>query len=242
MDIFSREVACLQSLNSQAHPNIVRLLSSYRIRGDFHLLFPWADCDLRMFWLSNPRPDAEAANHQGMLRQMKGVADALSVIHGFSKGDERRRWYGRHGDIKPSNILVFSEHRSVDTAGLDKFTWKISDFGHSLIGKATSMRPHCGGKNGEENYTPVYRAPELDLTPHTVSSLYDIWSLGCVYLEAVTWWISGRDGLDRLASSRTDTTSDTSNRNAFFYVHTIDDDTRIAALKPGVEDVSASVL
>ncbi|KAH8661807.1 kinase-like domain-containing protein [Ilyonectria robusta] len=218
VDLFSREVACLRSLNSQAHPNIVRLLASYKFRDDFHLLFPWADCDLGMFWLSNPRPDAEVGTPRMMLKQMKGVADALSVIHGFSKGDERRRWHGRHGDIKPSNILVFSEPCTADTTGLHNFVWKISDFGHSFIDMATSASPRRRDKNGEDDHTPVYRAPELHLMPHTVSSLYDIWSLGCVYLEAVTWLISGKDGLDRLASSRTDPTSDTSSRDAFFYL------------------------
>lgn len=38
--------------------------------------------------------------------------------------------------------------------------------------------------------TPTYRAPELDIMKDSTPK-YDIWSLGCVLLEFVAWFLCG---------------------------------------------------
>jgi serine/threonine protein kinase len=39
--------------------------------------------------------------------------------------------------------------------------------------------------------TPTYRAPETELDDSSITPSYDIWTLGCVYLEFLTWWFGG---------------------------------------------------
>ncbi|KAF4999982.1 hypothetical protein FDECE_11330 [Fusarium decemcellulare] len=233
---FCQELSALQLLNREAHPNIVQLLGAYNLGEEYHLLFDWADADLGMFWRLNPEPKPNAANARWLCNQIKGIADALSVIHGFDNrdrdGQASRRWYGRHSDIKPANILVFSEPTGVETAELERFVWKIADFGHTSIGTESI---HSGGRNGTK-FTPVYRAPEMDLEPGLISSSADIWSLGCVLAEAISWWCTGTSGLSRLVSCRTDTMADYWVADAFFELTTTHGGGKSARLKPDIED------
>ena len=37
----------------------------------------------------------------------------------------------------------------------------------------------------------TYRPPECDLQPKIIRQSYDIWCLGCVYMEFVTWMLGG---------------------------------------------------
>lgn len=98
--------------------------------------------------------------------------------------------FGRHGDIKPENILWFPD---LETSGPNGFgTLKIADFG---IVEFSTQRAVDRRRRGFVANSPSYRAPENDL-PHDdgitrVSSSYDIWALGCVFLEFVTWWFGG---------------------------------------------------
>ncbi|KAF4472962.1 serine threonine kinase [Fusarium albosuccineum] len=233
---FCQELSALKLLNREAHPNIVRLLSAYRLGEESNLLFDWADADLGMFWRLNPQPKPNAANARWLCNQMKGIADALSVIHGFynreGDGQISRRWYGYHGDLKPANILVFSEPTGAEAGGLERFVWKIADFGHTSIGTDSTR---FAGQNGTK-FTPVYRAPEMDLEPGMISSSADIWSLGCVLAEAISWWCTGTSGLSRLISCRTDTVADYWNDDAFFELIPNHSGGRGARLKPDVED------
>ncbi|KAH7001258.1 kinase-like domain-containing protein [Ilyonectria destructans] len=230
---FSHEVEVLQLLNNEAHPNIVRLLASYRSGGKFHLVFPWADGDLGMFWRLNPRPKPDPQTSLWMLSQMKGLADGLSVIHGQTKDDTSQRWWGCHWDIKPANILVFPGPGDDGPGPVQNFVLKLCDFGHSSIRlpDAPERRDHRPTK-----HTPVYRAPELDLRSHEISSPYDIWSFGCVVLEFTTWFLLGSSGLETLASFRVDTMSDSPSQDAFFCLKETDGSGVVAVLKPEVED------
>lgn len=86
-----------------------------------------------------------------------------------------QRTNGRHGDIKPENILWFQPHGLNSDQSAFEGKLVISDFGltefHrddtglvSLMNTATS---------------PTYRAPEYDIS-ETISQSYDIWTMGCV--------------------------------------------------------------
>ncbi|RMJ08360.1 hypothetical protein CDV36_012017 [Fusarium kuroshium] len=213
---FCREVAVLQRLNEFAHPHIIPLLSSFKLGDEPHLVFPWADCDLSMFWRLNTNPEPSIATARWMLGQLTGLADGLSLLHGFEKGKKDRRWHGRHGDIKPSNILLFSQPSDTTTDSMDKYSLKICDFGLSSFqkqGVADATR-----RDGGVSYkhTPVYRAPEFDLEPCIVGESADVWSLGCVFLEAASWLVAGSIGLNCLAYCREDSGSSAPSHDAFF--------------------------
>lgn len=97
-----------------------------------------------------------------------------------SSGDLVRQW-GRHGDLKPENILWYHDPEE------EKGTLKISDFGEAELNSRWSKskrRSHVAN-------TMTYRPPECDLQPKIIRQSYDIWCLGCVYMEFVTWALGG---------------------------------------------------
>lgn len=106
---------------------------------------------------------------------------------------ERR--FGRHGDISPRNILWYdNEDQSESTLG---GTLKLSDFGEAELNSTFSKT-----RKEDVAATMTYRAPECDFLPRKIRQSYDIWSLGCVFLELVTWMLGGADALEAFASQR----------------------------------------
>ncbi|KAJ4267187.1 hypothetical protein NW762_003288 [Fusarium torreyae] len=228
---FSREVSNLQRFTRKPHPHIVPLLGSYRMGGKYHLVFPWADCDLAMYWRLNPEPNNDKSMLEWVVIQMMGLADALSVIHGYHSDKEEPRWHGVHGDIKPANILCFSDNMS-------RPRLTLADFGSSHIhplGKAQAP------KIDNVKRTPVYRAPEVDIAPKGVTSACDIWSLGCVISETLVWMIKGNTGIQELSSARFDQAQNSPNRDAFFQLKGNPSGELAAQLKPDVQSVSQIV-
>lgn len=69
----------------------------------------------------------------------------------------------------------------------------IADFGlahfQSYTNKFKSTRPR------KLFGTPTYRPPECDLNDERISNSWDVWSLGCVWLEFVTWYLLGSEGV-----------------------------------------------
>jgi len=170
-----REVAALNILGQKHHPHLVRLLASYNFKGSQHLIFPWADGNLREFWEQHQKP---AKPDAGIVRwaahQMLGLASALEELHDHSFV-EGGHLYGRHGDLKPENILMYKGWED-DSEGI----LVIADLGLS------SFHRTYQGQRRDKRCTPTYRPPEFDLS-NRWSSIYDIWSLGCIFLEFATW-------------------------------------------------------
>lgn len=111
---------------------------------------------------------------------------------------------GRHGDIKPENVLWFSQDQNRFGHG----ELKISDFGlttfHSMLTTKVSPRGVA--------VTQTYMAPEYDLN-EDLSRSFDIWSLGCTYLEFITWMLLGADGLEKFSALRL---QETGSRKSFY--------------------------
>jgi serine/threonine protein kinase len=95
-----------------------------------------------------------------------------------------QKQYGRHGDITPTNILWYHDSDTFEQSlnGL----LKIADFGQAEINsKNSKTRPR------DVANTLTYRPPECDAQPSIIRQSYDIWSLGCVYLEFISWLLGG---------------------------------------------------
>jgi serine/threonine protein kinase len=136
-----------------------------------------------------------------MAEQCKDLAFALSLIHNGQQNNttsitmESEPVYGRHGDIKPSNILWFADN--IDGFD-DKGSLVLSDFG------LVSNHSHESRSNSAASRVPVsptYRAPESDMGGK-ISRSYDIWSLGCTFLDFVTWYLLGWEGVLQFAEER----------------------------------------
>ncbi|KAJ2995687.1 hypothetical protein NUW58_g1204 [Xylaria curta] len=140
------------------------------------IFFPWAGGgDLWDFWDANNQKELERTPDVFLwaLRQITGLTHALDSIH---------RAKTRHGDLKPSNILHFTD-------GNTKLgTLKIADFGVSRTHKIeTGLRKNPTITKAS---TFIYEAPEAhepfkDLLSR--SRRYDCWSMGCIILEFVIW-------------------------------------------------------
>ncbi|KAI0847223.1 hypothetical protein F5Y00DRAFT_242022 [Daldinia vernicosa] len=193
---FQREVTALRPFVVFPHPHVVKLLAAFRHESSFYLLFPWAEGgSLHSFWKENPKPVPDTSLSRWISEQCLGIATALCQIHrGHSTLETSSSHYGRHGDIKPSNILLFQGNiRSKN------HVWALGDFGLGTLNRQKE------GNRGDHpiGFSPTYRAPELDIKG-TIDSAYDIWSLGCVFLELVTWMLRGWEGVTSFALSRVD--------------------------------------
>lgn len=187
------------------------------------MLFPCAETNLGKFLRSRPHPELTNASVRWLLSQLKGLAEGVRHIHilgpaglgpdGLIAHDQPRKQgrAGFHHDLKPQNILVFAGNK-VDgrEPAISEIILKISDFGAARINVILSQ-------SGLErnNFSPqlsalvpgdpVYSAPDFTLE-HKTSRPYDIWSLGCVFLEILLWTFGLSDGdlndfeFDRLRS------------------------------------------
>lgn len=248
-ELSALEKTCAQI---QKEKHLIKLLLTFRHGDKFYLLFEWADGDLGEFWKrysSKPTAnldDRQASEHlddRWAAEQCLGLSRAVSRIHGLttwqkndrssshgSLGQAERDW-GRHGDIKPENILWFKKH------GTDRNLLVISDLGltryHSQTSKSFVPRSHLDGCSW------AYRPPELDID-EKISQKYDIWSLGCVFLEFCVWYLQGDNEVGIFFLERQDEDIPTYERvkvDKFFNIETSKDGQRTPHVKEAVEKV-----
>ena len=165
------------------------------------MLFPWTELgDLKAIWKehSSPRGDgptgqqvshADLHSSQWILRECLGIASAVAYIHGLSPDCLL------HADIKAENILGFLDRGSI--------TLKLADFGHSKVLDSASPNASVQGMA----HTKTYRAPEYDIQK-TVTTKFDVWSLGCLFLDFVTWDLMGWNEIGKFQQRRLDEEQD----------------------------------
>ncbi|KAK4215503.1 hypothetical protein QBC37DRAFT_419054 [Rhypophila decipiens] len=214
-EAFKAEVSNLKRFSTKDHLHLIKLLVTFEWRKEFYLLFPCADGNLLDFWKLYPTVTELPRNHGLALwfsSQCLGIVKGLQSIHDFEvhKGEflgipqhEQQKTHGRHGDLKPENILWFrpvGAYRPHETETNNMGVLKISDFGLSKFHRTGSML--SGQNNGKSTpVSPTYRAPEFDIDQGFDQS-YDIWTLGCVLLEFVAWYVLGWDEVERFSRSR----------------------------------------
>jgi serine/threonine protein kinase len=234
---FENETEMLIALTNEGHKNLVQLLATYKYKGKYHLLFPYAKFNLRKLWAEIPEPQRNAETYGWALDQMTGLASGLVAIHQYQSnmayntdignpGMTRFRQsvrrnlavepgeakFGRHGDLKPENILWFGEFRTAGPSGV----LQITDFGLGHFHRLESRSRQDPSKiKGSETYTP----PEIPLN-QLVSRAYDIWSLGCVFLEFATWLLEGTVGLEDFGAKRLEIAPDRIEDDTFFSIST----------------------
>lgn len=115
-----------------------------------------------------------------------------STAHSNRSGSQL---YGRHGDINPGNILWFNE--DLGLAGELTGILMLSDFGQAEVTNRASKT-----MANEVANTIDYRPPECDLLAVMARPTYDVWCMGCVYLELVTWMLGGNELVYEFSQSR----------------------------------------
>ncbi|KAM0077484.1 hypothetical protein ACKRZS_010409 [Fusarium odoratissimum] len=223
---FDNEVEGLQRFNGVGHRHIIQLLATFELHDRYHMILPWASCNLYEFWKSDPF--SKTGNRDlGVIRWMStqtlGLLAALDAIHD-SQGVQS---YGRHGDIKPENILWFELDN--EPHGL----LVLADFG---LTKFHRERSRSFTKNTNVGYTYTYAPPEIDIEGEFMSRSSDIWSFGCVLLEMVCWLLGGWELSEAFADARlTEDTSGIMKTDSFFAIVKLEDDElRRFTVKPQV--------
>jgi serine/threonine protein kinase len=162
------------------HAHVIRHLASIKSGGKkAYSIFPWTDGGtLQDFWTTALKPLSE--DHLlWAFQQMRGLSSAIQTLHEVFKC--------RHGDLKPQNILCFEKDGET--------TFKVADFGISKIHDMPTIYRKVATTNLA--FTASYQGPEIEferVDPNDQqprSRKYDIWSLGCVFLEFVVWLLHG---------------------------------------------------
>jgi serine/threonine protein kinase len=199
------EVSALETIRNLNHPHLIRAVAYYK-KGNKHcLIFPWAEHgNLREFWKKSP-PRLDRQYLEWVFNQFCGLAGAIEKLH-YSQKDQATR----HGDLRPENILCFAGNGS--NGSCEECTLVITDVGLSKC--HDKLTEHRRDATNTPSGTIMYEPPETELQPKQPRSRrYDVWSLGCVYLEFVVWLLYGASDLDRFKSDLT-----SSGSNTRFYV------------------------
>jgi serine/threonine protein kinase len=164
--------------------------------------------------------------------QCASLMDALDVIHNPKSRETRdnllsvgtanisqaqKELYVRHGDLKPKNILWFENPPSSHSTkapnagpnlapipssasslpGLGSFV--IADFGLSAAHGAMSR---SADPNDQVGRTDSYQAPEMAIEGGVIRRAYDLWTVGCIFLELCTWYLQGLSGVEQFSLKR----------------------------------------
>lgn len=167
----------------------------------FYLLLPWADGgNLMDFWKRHDSYEKRRVIADQSIRdiiwQLREISRSLEFLHDFKKNGKASY---RHGNLKSENILVFwASEKKEDVPG----TWKMADFGLAeKHEEATGERNRLNAASirGRGWGTISYKPPEaFSNTNSPTSRFFDIWSMGCIILQLITWLIRGIDGVKKL--------------------------------------------
>ena len=232
---FRNESEQLQRFNGLVHNHLVTLLATFTFRKQYYFLFPFADFALDQYWESKePKPKIDVNTVRWVSKQCSGIMAAIDTMHEpqHLQGLDVRK-FGRHGDIKPDNILWFNS--SNDPRGI----LVISDMGLSAFNRETS-------RSNIPRYSipkvPGYRPPECDVKGGTISRAYDIWTLGCLFLELLTWLLGGSDFLKEFEKERKSEYINGAVNNIFFALKkNKEQDGYVAQVKTEVTQVSSHI-
>jgi len=220
----------LEELAQFPNDHIVQHITSWHQRYKFYILYPKAACNLRAYINTTDKPNLSSSSVLWFLGQLRGLADAVRHIHQLGgdldeqeprdnlappkqkrRKSRHKRQTGYHHDIKPENILVFER-----IPGRDPMM-KISDFGAGKFHSLRSGEPNSKSSAQEDSSksTLTYSGPESRHGSKLVSRPFDMWALGCVWLELMIWLFMPRpvndeeDGFatERLNSSQSDPTA-----------------------------------
>lgn len=239
---FDQKTGQLKRFSGQ-HDHIVPLLSTISVNEgryeDFYLLFPWADSDLLGYWATHPKPSLSEETWKWLIEQCCGIVDAVAFIHDPRENmtdPQDNRPYGWHGHIKPENVLWFRKRSSIG----DRGALVLSDLGLATVQRDTS-RSNIPGEAIPR--APSYRPPECDMDGPRgyISRSFDIWTLGCLFLESIVWALEGWDGKVRFRFSRCDSTYLNGDTDLFFDIKRTDEDIRRSEYVFQVKDAVTKV-
>jgi serine/threonine protein kinase len=204
--MFEREKENLTGIQNLNNRHLIKHIATCQQNTDYYVVFPFANGgNLLEYWEREIEIPRSLDLIMWSLQQMLGLAGALYTLHHDLGADI----HCRHGDIKPANILLFEK-------GDDRIL-VLADLGVSRFHEErTHMRR--GGTTTMAT-TLSYEAPEvleLGNKDKPRARTYDIWSLGCVFLEFVIFLLYDFKAVKNFEDNRKRTTT-CDNPNASFF-------------------------
>lgn len=186
---FRQEEHILSFLRCLEHPNIIQLLAAYTIDQTHYLLFPQAEGDLKHFLRQENRlPGFETDNE--VFQALYELASAIEAVHNYFSNTFNVRKIGCHYDLKPDNILYRP----------GKFI--LSDFGLSRLSDENQGSKSLYRNGAAEYWAPECHSVDEDFKKLRVGRSSDMWSLGCILSEMVTYLQKGSTGVASFSSKR----------------------------------------
>jgi serine/threonine protein kinase len=210
----SRELDFHLAMAGLDHPHLLKCYASFTFSSKYHMIYEKADCNMEEFIMKNKdATKIPSLTSRKLAAQLYGLAAALSVIHnqgqsetngqsghlGVPKNASVPSKTGYIHDIKPDNLLMFIYKQD----GQETHWLRLSDFSCAKVADwvaSISGERKASWRSDSKSGTPVYRAPESMYGK--TSRPYDLWSLGCVYLELLVWYLEGFDKLDEFREIR----------------------------------------
>ncbi|ETS75648.1 hypothetical protein PFICI_12592 [Pestalotiopsis fici W106-1] len=191
------EYNCLNKLRTSEFdtPHLIKAAAFYRKDDSLFFVFPWAKHgNLLNFWKQKSPEIHDQRYVRWLFGQFLGMAQTVESLHNPNVNI-------RHGDLKPENILCFESSDSNAEGKDTPYVFVISDVGlakeHERLTQFRSRTKQPGGG------TMVYAAPEMEMHENRATSRrYDIWSLGCIYLEFIIWLLYKFEGLQEFSKQR----------------------------------------
>jgi len=186
------EADVLNLMRNLKHKHLIEAIAYYRQGERHYFMFPWAEeGNLWDVW-KKKTPSTDRTFIIWVFTQLIGLTGAIEKLH-HGDGKLMLNSNCRHGDLKPANILCFKTKDGQE----DNPTLVITDVG---LAKAHNDATELRNKTVRSVTTKRYEPPELGVDPDTPKSRrFDIWSLGCIYLEFVIWLLYGTMKLEEFS-------------------------------------------
>jgi hypothetical protein len=212
-----RAARFLQELHvAKVHqPHLLKSYTGFKQANKLYIISDQAAHDL-MHAFENTNPGEHTFVTRAWLQaQMLGLAGALAAVHKIGTAKA-----GYIHDIKPPNVLVFSTQDPV---------LKLADWGCANVNLLNDDSSHKTATMGDNAYHPPEsdKVPESDKgsendkdsedseddkDPEDTESdkdskkmnsmPYDVWSMGCLYMDLLVWFTEGKRGYKQFAAAR----------------------------------------
>jgi serine/threonine protein kinase len=184
-DAFKREKSVLQRLLSLGtdHRHLVELFASYTLDSNYYLLLTCADYDLETLFQMPSRPSEFGSTTEQQCARLYGsfycLASALDYLHRLPVYHPSLNLNEiiYHHDLKPANILIKEN------------VFMIADFGLSGFKHQEDTKTDWHG--GTYSYSPPEYFSSAHITSASGGRKVDIWSLGCIFSEILTFIVLG---------------------------------------------------
>ncbi|KAF2139612.1 uncharacterized protein K452DRAFT_320254 [Aplosporella prunicola CBS 121167] len=179
--------------------NLIKFYGSFIYNDTYNLILENANGGSLEDYFQKVTPPSTEEDILAFWKRLLGPVTALLEVHNGGSGDDAAKapvFQGWHQDVKPTNILVVNFKDETPYS----CQFKLGDLGLSHFMKTSSRNETYGS---DTSGTRTYGAPEccrpdddIRNIPLQIKQSVDIWSIGCVYCEAVVWVMLGRGGLE----------------------------------------------